>query len=157
MLKLKYCLHPACVSCYIKIVLKVVVPGRSVHRCSWAAVLRDGSDHPAFVTAAIVFAVAHARRCRYTPLRSDFSPRFAAFDAAMLFTVHRNKRAASRPPFCFNSSCEPPSPALRIPTIQTRLTPIHQHQSLRVALGAERGTGREAGGIELGFVVAGAG
>jgi len=30
------------------------------------------------------------------------------------------------------------SPALAIPTIQTSLTPIHQHQRLRIALGAQR-------------------
>jgi 5-methylcytosine-specific restriction enzyme A len=37
-----------------------------------------------------------------------------------------------------------PSPALRIPTIQTSLAPIHQHQRLRIALSAERGASREA-------------
>ena len=40
-----------------------------------------------------------------------------------------------------------PSPALRIPTIQTSLAPIHQHQRLRIALLAQRGARREAGGF----------
>jgi hypothetical protein len=39
------------------------------------------------------------------------------------------------------------SPALRIPTIQARLTPIHQHQRLRVALLAQRGARRKARGF----------
>jgi hypothetical protein len=36
------------------------------------------------------------------------------------------------------------SPALRIPTIQTSLTPIHQHQCLRVALHAQSRARRKA-------------
>lgn len=42
--------------------------------------------------------------------------------------------------------------ALRIPTIQTSLAPVHQHQRLGIALGAQRGTGWEAGGGGLGRV-----
>lgn len=40
-----------------------------------------------------------------------------------------------------------PSPALRIPTIQTRRTPIHDHQRLGAALVAHGGAGREAGAV----------
>jgi hypothetical protein len=54
----------------------------------------------------------------------------------------------------FNSQISArPSPALRIPTIQARLTPIHQHQRLRIALLAQRGTRRKPGSIELRLAV----
>jgi hypothetical protein len=41
-------------------------------------------------------------------------------------------------------ACRPFSPALRIPTIQASLTPVHQHQRLRIALLAQRRARREA-------------
>ena len=39
------------------------------------------------------------------------------------------------------------SPTLRIPTIQTRRTPIHDDDGVRVALVAQRGAGGECAGI----------
>lgn len=42
------------------------------------------------------------------------------------------------------------SPALRIPTIQTSRTPIHQDDRIRIALGAHGGAGWEGGGIGSG-------
>ena len=39
------------------------------------------------------------------------------------------------------------SPALRIPTIQTRSAPVHDDERLRAALVAEGSAGREAGAV----------
>ena len=41
----------------------------------------------------------------------------------------------------------PTSPALAVPTIQARSTPVHDDERLRAALVAEGGGGREAGAV----------
>lgn len=100
----------------------------------------------AFRAALTFFRAGGAALIRFRPAPNltDWTERQGAYECSLCRKSFRETNQHLRaPPVGL--------PTLRIPTIQTGLTPIHHHHRLGVALVAQGRAGWEGGGVALGF------